>query len=315
MKYDVVVWGPATIANWGPGYDLLGAAVEGMGDRVMARKTNEHPGEIRIASVTGDGGKLPLDPDKNTAGIAAQEAMSIIGQDSFATFGIELALEKGLPLGSGLGSSGASAAAAAYAVNLLAPNPVDKVQLMPALLKAESAVSGWHADNVAPALLGGFVLVDDYEPLSLQSLPSPQGLHLVLVKPDIAIHTRDARAVVPKDIPLATHIANSGKLGAFVTALFKQDLALLGRSLRDHIVEPARSSLIPGFVEAKQEAMEAGALGCSISGGGPTVFAMADSPEKATLIGNRMKKAFLTAGKVESNIYLTTIDALGTRAL
>lgn len=309
MKEEVVVWGPATIANWGPGFDLMGAAVAERGDRVRARINHEHPGEIRIVSITGDGGKLPTDPQKNTAGIAASEALAILGRSDL---GVDLWLEKGLPLGSGMGSSGASAAAAAYAVSALCGHPLPKEALLPALLKAESAVSGWHADNVAPALLGGFVLVYSYEPLSIQCLPTPDSIALTLITPAISIQTREARQVVPQHVPLKQHIQNSGQLAAFISALYTNDSELLGNSIQDVIIEPARSTLLPHFLEVKQAALDAGAFGCSISGSGPTIFALSGDTSTAQRVAKCMQQTF-AQHDLDSQVFVTTIDTQGTR--
>lgn len=310
MKREVIVFAPATVANWGPGYDLLGAAVAGLGDTVKIRTLPDQPGVIRIASITGDGGKLPLKAEENTAGIAAIEARKLIGREEL---GMEITLHKGLPLGSGLGSSAASAAAAAHAVNILCDEPIAKRDLMPALLEAESAVSGWHADNAAPALLGGFVLVTSYEPLTIIDLPTPDDLFIALVTPAISVKTKDARAALPKEIPLSLHVANSGHFGAMLAGLYSNDVRLFAQSTIDRIVEPARSSLIPGFYEAKAAALEAGALGCSISGGGPTLFAIAATQEAAQQAADAMQQAFREAATLDSKALVTRVDTEGAQ--
>ena len=262
---SITVFAPATIANLGPGFDVLGLAVTGRGDVVEARKTAS-PG-VLIESVSGDENRLPRDPAKNTAGVAAGEVLKLVKGNR----GVALKLRKDMPLGSGLGSSAASAAAAAWAVAQLYGISA-KQALLPACLAAEAAVSGYHADNVGPALLGGLVLISSYEPLQIQSLPTPDDLYLVLVTPDHEVPTAQARAVVPKQIPLDKVIANSGQLSAMIAASFKGDCAAFGRSVVDTIIEPARAHLIPGFRQVKEAALKAGAYGCSISGAGTNYF-------------------------------------------
>jgi len=303
----VSVFAPATVANLGPGFDVLGMAVTGSGDVVEARQTNA-PGVV-IEAIFGDGGRLPLEPAQHTIGVAAMEALKIVG----AQQGVALTLHKNMPLGSGLGSSAASAAAAAWAVAVL-NNFSQKIALMPACLAAEAAVSGYHADNVAPALLGGMVLISGYHPLQLQPLPVPEMLRLVLVTPDYELPTARARAVVPKHVPLKNVVANSGRLAAMIAASFQGDAVAFGRATVDEIIEPARASLVPGFADVKKAALAAGAFGCSISGAGPTIFAICDSQESGQAIGRAMKAAFRRAG-LESTVNVATVDTEGARVV
>jgi len=303
----IKVFAPATVANIGPGFDVLGVAVTGPGDIVEARKITS-PGVI-IESISGDNGRLPLDSARNTAGVAAAETLKIIG----APGGVALKLYKGMPLGSGLGSSAASAAAAAWAVALLYDFEL-KQALLPACLAAEAAVSGYHADNVAPSLLGGLILIQGYDPLRIEPLPVPSNLCLVLVTPDLEVPTAQARAVVPKMIPLAQVVANTGHLSAMVAATFKNDALAFGRAVVDEIIEPARAHLIPGFYQVKQAALAAGGLGCSISGAGPTVFAVADSGALGNKIGQAMQAAFQQVG-LASIVNIASVDVQGARPL
>ncbi len=301
----VKVFGPATVANLGPGFDLLGIAVTGCGDLVEARRIKKSG--VVIESIVGDEGRLPLDPKKNTVGVAAQATLDIIG----TTDGVALKLHKGMPLGSGLGSSAASAAAAVWAVAIL-HDFTDKQALLPAGLAAEAAVSGYHADNVAPALLGGLIFIQGYQPLRLQSLPVPPNLYLVLVTPDHEIPTSEARSVVPQSVPLAKVIANAGNLGALIAASYQGDVSAFGRAVVDDIIEPARSKLIPGFAAVKAAALEAGGHGCSIGGSGPTVFAICDALERGNKIGQVMKAAFQQVG-LSSRCQVASIDLQGAR--
>ena len=303
----VRVFAPATVANLGPGFDVLGLAVDGRGDVVEARSIDRS--DVIIEEITGDDGRLSRDAAKNTAGVAARETLKIIG----ATGGVALKLHKNMPLGSGLGSSAASAAAAAWAVAAL-HGFNDKSALMPAGLAAEAAVSGYHADNVAPSLLGGMVLIAGYHPLRMQSLPVPNNLVMALVTPKHEVPTARARAVIPQKIPLEKIVANSGNLAAMVAACFADDVAAFGRAVVDAIIEPARAGLIPGFAAVKAAALDAGAFGCSISGAGPTVFAVCDSEAAGEQVAQAMQSAFLQAG-LASSAQIVRPDLTGARVL
>ena len=303
----VTVFAPATSANLGPGFDVFGVAIDGLGDWVTATRRKEVG--VIIESIEGDDGRLPLEADENTAGIAARETLRLIGAD----IGVALRLRKGLPLGSGLGSSAASAAAATWAVNALLGQPLSKQALLHACLVAEVGVSGWHADNVGPSLFGGFLLIRSYDPLDMIALPTPPGLIFVLVTPTCELPTKMAREVLPKSILLKQHIVNNGNLAAMIAALFKGSLPLLGRAIEDIIVEPVRAPLIPGFAAVKAAALEAGAFGCSISGAGPTLFAISDEMEKAKRIANAMQQAFQTHGGLSSQTHIAPVDNEGAR--
>lgn len=304
---QVTVFAPATVANLGPGFDILGLAVDGLGDVVTARKLDSEA--VIIESVTGDDGRLPRQADQNTAGIAATEALKIIGIKT----GVALNLKKGLPLGSGLGSSAASAAAAVWAVATL-HGFTDKIALLPACLAAEASVSGYHADNVAPALLGGLIFIKSYEPLQIESLPVPEPLIIVLVTPDYEVPTAEARRVVPKAVPMKDVMANISHLGGLITASYRQDATAFGQAIIDEIIEPARAHLIPGFPQVKQAALKMGSLGCSISGAGPTIFAITTVRAAGEAIGQAMQQAFHEVG-LSATIQVTTIDKQGARQM
>jgi homoserine kinase len=293
---------PATVANLGPGFDYLGVAVEGQGDVVTATLRRDLPGgTVAITSMTGDNGRLSLVAADNCCGIAAAATLRLLGVTSV---GVSLACVKGLPLGSGLGSSAASAAAAAWAVNLLFGAPLTKAQLVPAGLASEAAVSGYHADNIAPAIMGGFVLVRSYSP-TLQLMPLAYGgdasnLWFCLVTPVFEAPTREMRAALPKEITMKTHVANCAAGAGLVAGILTGDAAMLGAALGDDtIVEPARGPLIPGFVAVKAAAMAAGAYGCTISGAGPTVVAIAPSAEAGKRIAAAMAAAFKKDSKLD----------------
>ncbi|MBA3532111.1 MAG: homoserine kinase [Ardenticatenales bacterium] len=306
----VTVFAPATIANLGPGFDVLGVAIEGLGDWVSVTIRDE-PGVV-IESITGDNKKLSLDPAQNTAGIAAQEALRLIG---VSDVGLSLRIRKGMPLGSGLGSSGASAAAAAWGVNMLFGSPLSKQRLLHASIVAESVVSGWHADNVGPSLFGGFILIRTYDPLDIIELPTPFGLTFALVTPEMELPTRQSRAVIPQEIPLKLHVAQSGNLAALIASLFGGSPILLGRAMQDVIVEPARAPLIPAFEKVKASAFEAGALACSIAGAGPTLFALCDDAITGAIVAGVMQEAFSTYGGLRSSTHVARVDQEGARVV
>jgi len=292
---------PATVANLGPGFDYLGVAVEGQGDTVTATLRPDLPGgSVVITSITGDAGRLSLQADQNCCGIAAAATLKLLNVRSL---GVSLSCTKGLPLGSGLGSSAASAAAAAWAVNLLFGAPLSKAQLVPAGLASEATVSGYHADNIAPAIMGGFVLVRSYAPLTL--LPLAYGsdageLWFVLVTPVFEAPTREMRAALPKIISMPLHVANAAAGAGLVAGILTGDAAMLGKALGDDtIVETARGPLIPGFMAVKQAAMQAGAYGCTISGAGPTVVAIAPGKDAGVKIAKAMAEAFRTKGNLQ----------------
>jgi homoserine kinase len=303
----VRVFAPATVANLGPGFDVLGLAVAGPGDVVTARRSATRG--IRLVAVRGAEG-LPTDAATNTAGIAAKAVLARSGLDA----GIDLELDKGLPSGSGLGSSATSAAAAALAVNLVLGSPLRKAELLEPCLEAEAAVSGRHGDNVAPALLGGIVLVRSLDPPDLIRLPAFPGLHVAVVTPDLHLATREARAALPDRVPLADLVATTANLAGLVTALHSGDAALLSRSMHDPVVTPARIGLIPGAADALDAARDAGALGASISGAGPSLFALCRSERSAAGAAEAMERAFAAAGHDATRI-VSPAEAPGARKL
>ena len=300
----VRVFAPGTVANLGPGYDVLGLAIRGIGDTVEARRSR-HPG-VRVTAIHGDGGVLSLNADENTAGIAATHTLARAGVD----LGVELEVFKGMPIGSGLGSSAASAAAAAVAVNLLLGNPLRRTDLIPCCVEAEAAVSGRHADNVAPALLGGLVLVQGVDDLAIQRLPVPAALQIAVVTPQYALSTKLARDVLPELVPLSAMVTNAWRIGTFVSACYSGDLAALATCVRDDIVTPARARLIPGAPEAMEAALAAGAIATSISGAGPSVFAFCHAQRSAQRVATAMIEAFVAAG-VEATAIVSPADCPG----
>jgi len=301
----VTVFAPATVANVASGFDVIGFALESPGDAVTVSRA---PGTgVSVVAIAGDGGKLPRDPRRNTAAVAIDGFLAEIGRP----FGVEISVEKKMPLSSGLGSSAASAVAGVFAANLLAGSPLSARELLPFTMEAERAACGAaHADNVAPSLLGGFVLIRSYDPLDVVQLPVPAGLSCAVAHPHTELRTEDARRILKKEIRLADAIRQWGNLAALVAALYNGDLSLLGRSLQDVVAEPARSLLIPGFASVKSAALAAGALGCSISGSGPSLFALCASTEDSARVGAAMVAAFREAG-LGSDLYLSAVNTKG----
>lgn len=287
MDSEVRCFAPATFANLGVGFDILGMAVGGLGDIVTLRHTDTNT--VEVTQITGDGGQLPTDPTKNTAAIAANYVRQQLG----ITTGVAIEIEKGLPLASGLGSSAASAVAAAYAANALFGNQLATTELLPACLEAEAAVSGRHADNVAPALLGGILLIGGLSANELHSLPIPTNLHLALVTPDVAVPTVEARAVLPQQVPLKQMVHQNKAVALLMHALYTDDLELLVSAMtQDEVVEPARQHLIPHFAHAREVALENGALGMVISGAGPTLGILTDNAEVAQKSGTAVQALY-----------------------
>jgi homoserine kinase len=302
----VRVFAPGTVANLGPAFDVLGLAIDGTGDTVVAR-LSDTPG-IQIAAITGDNGALSRDAKKNTAGIAAQATLDRAGASGV---GISIELHKGMPIGSGLGSSAASAAAAAFAVNLLLGSPLRRTELILPCVEGEAAVSGRHADNVAPALMGGVVLVRSVDPLDVVRLPAPQAT-LVVVTPAFELSTRVAREALPKQISIAQMVAVSANVAMLVAACYSGDLSLLSRCIDDPVVTPARIGLIPGGADVIAAAKRAGALGASISGAGPSIFALCHSTTRAQIVADAMVAAFEKAG-LASKALISSTDCPGAR--
>ncbi|MDP0491563.1 MAG: homoserine kinase [Verrucomicrobiota bacterium JB023] len=309
-QQQVTVFAPATVANVACGYDVLGFAINEPGDFVVVRHSDK-PG-LRITAITGDDGKLPTDPSKNTAGVSALDLLHHLGMTDR---GIEMEIHKRMPFGSGLGSSAASAVAGAYAVNKLIGEPLSKKQLLPFAMQGEASADGaWHADNVGPCLLGGIIFIRDNEELDVAELPVPDNLWAAVVHPDIEILTRVAREILAKDIPLRNATQQIGNLGGLLCGLIQSDYAMIGRSIHDVIAEPRRQKLIPDFYKAKRAAMAAGALGFSISGAGPSVFALCEGEENAHQVGEAIAKVF-SAIPLNNQMHISPINRQGVRVV
>ena len=268
---------------------------------------------LKSSRSRGDGGVLSRDPGKNVVGRAAADALRRAG----ASHGVRLWLHKQMPLASGLGSSGASSAAGAVAVNELLGRPLSQRDVVSSAMEGERAASGTpHADNVAPSVMGGIVLVRSYQPFDVIALPLPENLHISVVHPHCEVSTAEARRLVKgRTYSLDDIVPNLGNIAAFVAALGRSDLELLGRSVEDRLVEPLRAQLIPGFDAVKNAALQAGGLGCSIAGSGPSVFAFADSVSASQKIGAAMQAAFESAAGLESDLFAGKVTSAGARVI
>ena len=308
----VKVFAPASIANLGPGFDSLGVALEGLGDVVQARKT-DRPG-VALIEMTGEKESIPTDPTKNCAGRAAESVLKQLKGKAAKEAGLEMKLHKGLPQGSGLGSSAASAVGGAVAAHLLFGSALGSNTLLEAALEGEVLASGGrHADNLAASLLGGFTIVRSHAPIDVIRLELPSAMRFVVVLPGMEIETRFARSVLPEMIPLKDAKSNWANAAALVAAVARGNLADFGRAVDDQVVEPVRSKLIPGFADVKRAALEAGAFGCSISGAGPSLFAVATA-ETAERVALAMHAAFQRHG-LPSRHFVCPPDNRGARRL
>jgi homoserine kinase len=310
----VTAFAPATVSNVACGFDVLGFALEAPGDEVTAWFTpTGSAGNVIIDRITGPGGddgRLPREAAKNTAGVAAQALLTALGERRAVT----LSIAKGLPLASGLGGSAASAAAAVVAVDGLldAKAPLDL--LIACAIEGEGlGVRSAHPDNIAPAICGGFVLVRHPDPPDIVRLPVPAGLMAVVVHPDLEIETAKARALLGATVPLADAIRQWANLGALVDGLHRSDFALISRALEDTIAEPRRAPLVPGLAAIKRAAVEAGALGASLSGSGPSLFALCRGADVARRVADAMTAAVKAHIGGESQTYVSAIAPRGAR--
>ena len=306
----VIAFAPGSIGNFGPGLDVLGCAVSGPGDEVHAWWADR---ELGVTVVDAGHPDLPTDPARNACAIAAQ---AVLDRAPHLRRGVMLSVRKGLPLSGGQGGSGASAVAAAVAVNQLVVSDggdaLDTVGLLATSLVAEATVAGRHLDNLAASLMGGVICIRGIDPPDVHNVPVRVPLWFALAHPAIRIRTADARAVLPQFYPRDTLIAQLASVASLVTALAIGDAALVGRAMVDHVAEPARAALVDGFVEAKRAALESGALGASLSGSGPTTFAVCASEAQALAAAEAMRWAYEAAGHFCAS-RVATIDFDGAR--
>jgi homoserine kinase len=300
---------PATVANVSCGFDIFGFAVEAPADEVSIVLNDT--GVVTIVRIEGDGGRLPLQASKNTAGVGVEAFI----RHTDSKFGAEITLFKNLPLGSGMGSSAASSAAALVAINHLHGNPLTREELLPFAMESERIACGSaHADNVAPSLLGGFVLIRGYSPLDVASIPTPEGLFCTLVHPHIELKTEDSRRVLKPTIPIRDAITQWGNIAGLVVGLMKPDFGLISRSLQDVVAEPIRSVLIPGFDAIKEIAVRTGALGCGISGSGPTIFSLSTDRTIAFKVASVIQDQFAGFG-LKSDVFVSPINREGAKII
>lgn len=304
---EIKVFCPATIANVSCGFDVLGLALDSVGDEMTVRKTSEKG--IRISKITGQ--HLPLETEKNVSGVAGLALLAKSGFDG----GFEIEIDKRIKPGSGIGSSAASSAGAVWAMNELLDRPFSKLELVQFAMQGEKLASDVaHADNVAPAIYGGFTLVRSYDPLDIIPIPTPSELYATVIHPQIEIKTSDSRKILKTTISMQQGIQQWGNLGGLIAGLFQNDYDLIGRSLHDHIVEPIRSILIPAFDDIKADAIKAGALGSGISGSGPSIFALSKGEEVAKQVAESMKEIYQNIG-VDFDIHISKINSQGIKKI
>jgi len=309
MTTGIKVFAPASVSNLGCGFDLLGFAINGPGDEIKAKFCDE-PG-IHITKIT-KGKTLPREPEKNTAGVAAMAVLEKLGKEK--EVGIELEIHKKMPSGSGMGSSAASAVAGAMAVNELMRRPFTKWELLPMASKGEQLASGGaiHLDNVAPSLLGGLTFNRNNEEYDVHRVFTPEGIYCTLLYPHIEILTKEAREILSPTTTLKKHTEQSANLGGLLLGFNRGDLDLIARCLKDVIIEPQRAQLIAGFYDVQKAALEAGAMGCSISGAGPSIFALSANSLLAEQIGTAMCNVYERLG-IEHDLFISTINKEGAK--
>lgn len=298
---------PATVANVSCGFDILGFAVNEPFDEVSLEV--HEGGDVQIADIIGGHGKLPREASKNTSGVAVQAYLKALKLHA----GVRIVLRKNLPLGSGMGSSAASAVAALVAINFAYGEPLSKMELLPFAMQAEKIACGaGHADNAAPSLLGGMVLVRSYDPLDVVSVPLSAHIFCTLIHPHLELNTVDSRSVLKTQLSLSDAVKQWGNVAGLITGLMKPDYDLISRSLTDVVAEPLRGSLIPGFAEIKKAAVRCGALGAGISGSGPTIYALSKSAEEAHGVATAVREIFLCYD-LESDVFVSPVNAQGAQ--
>lgn len=308
---SIRVFAPATVGNLACGFDVLGLALEEPGDEVVARVGDE-PG-VFLSAVTGDGGRLPTDPRRNSAAVAARAVLEAAGGTHAS---VELQLLKGLPLAAGMGGSAASAVAGAVAADALLGTALPRETLLACALEGERTAAGEaHPDNAAPCLYGGIVLTLASAPLTVVQLPVPDGAAVALLHPHIEVETAAARRDLGESVPLRAAVAQWGNTAGLVAGLYRADWALLGRTLVDLVAEPVRARRVPGFQRVKEAALESGAVGASLSGSGPSIFALCRSVEDARRVGVAMETAYRRGTSGEADLHVTAVGWAGARVV
>jgi homoserine kinase len=305
---QATAFAPASVGNVAIGFDILGFSVDALGDRVTVSRRAE-PG-VGIRAVRGVAGDLPTEPEKNTAGralLAMQDALK-------PGFGFEMEIDKGIPLGSGLGGSAASAVGAVVAANALLDKPCTKVELLKFAMQGEAVASGsLHVDNISPSLFGGLVLTVGIDSPRVKRIPVPLDVRAVILHPHMFLSTKQARAILRRTVEMSDFVWQTANLAGFISGCYTDDLEMIRASFEDVIIEPQRQALIPGFPEVRRASMEAGALGCSISGAGPTMFAWAIA-ERAPAVLKAMRSEF-SKRSIEIDEWIVEINSAGARVV
>jgi homoserine kinase len=304
---EIRIFAPATVANVACGFDVLGFCLDTVGDEMVVRRVAKKG--IVITKCVGY--ELPMELENNVAGVAAQAFIN----DFNPELGIEIEIYKNIKPGSGVGSSAASAAGVVVALNELLGKPYKKEQLTTFAMKGEAVASKCeHADNLAPAIYGGFTLVKSCHPVKILKIPTPSDLFASIIHPQIEIKTADSRAALPADIPLYQAIEQWANLGSLIHALHTSDYDLIAASLNDVVIEPHRSKLIPHYHEIKNAVLKAGALGCGISGSGPSIFSLCKGKENALKVEQAMKDMY-SKTEIDFNTYVSSINQQGIKIL
>jgi len=307
VKKEVKIFGPATVSNVGPGFDLMGFALESPGDEMIIR-TNES-GKLNLINESGC--HLPMDPKKNVAAVAAFSLLDELGSQE----GFDLVFMQKINPGSGVGSSAASCVAAVVGINELLGNPYDTEALIPYAMEGEKVASGsTHADNIAPALLGGITLIRGYDPLDIKHIPYPSDLWCAVVHPELEIKTFESRKLIPEQIPLKVALQQCGNLAGLVAGLTTSDYPLISRSVRDVFAEPYRTQQLPEYEIMKNNALSAGSMGTGLSGSGPSVFSLCRGEEMARSVGEVMKQHF-TSKNINAETYVSRISEVGCKII
>lgn len=302
---EIHIFSPATVANVACGFDVMGFCLDTIGDDMVIRKTDKKG--IFITKIKGF--DLPFEPELNVAGVSALAMYEAVKPD----FGFEIEIYKNIKPGSGIGSSAASAVGSVFGMNELLGRPFNKTQLTHFAMKGEALASKCeHADNLAPAMFGGFTLVKSIAPLEILEIPSPNDLYATIIHPQIEIKTSEARAILPKEVPLADAVKQWANFGSLIHALHTSNYGLMEKSLHDVIVEPHRSRLIPFYYEVKKAALKAGALGGSISGSGPSIFTLNKGLEVAKNVAEAINEVY-SKSDIDFDIHITKINAEGIK--
>lgn len=302
---EIKIFAPATIANISCGFDILGLCLDSVGDEMVIKKVSNKG--VRITKIVGQ--DLPLETNKNVAGVAAMKLLENVTAD----VGFEIEIYKNIKPGSGIGSSAASSAGAVFGINELLGKPFSTEELILFAMEGEKLASGSaHADNVSPALLGGITLVKSYNPLEVIKVHSPEELYATVIHPQIEVKTADARSVLKKQVPLEMMVRQMGNFGGLISGLYTEDYELISRSLHDEIIEPHRSILIPEFDRVRKESIVSGALGSGISGSGPSIFALSKGEGTAQKVAQVMGEIYKEIG-VDYDLHVSKINTAGIK--